>query len=401
MTDHRTTAENDLARAVHAVADALAKYARDCPARDCPAPDCPAPDCLLAAGHTGDHDTTDLPDHAVLQQHADRARAAFPGTYSPPQTYHHVLHTSEGGDTSALAADVPDGSHEHGRAPAPASCGHTWKGRNTLVDCRGAHTCAQPDTHPDGRHVCTSCGQTTPAVDVCGYPGANGVCQRERGHSGVHYDEHGGVFATGSDVVDNRSQLDKLADWIIANVDGEPSQSEGAGDTAIRIIDGLQATVSGQRVLMDSYERQIRALAQQNGQLRDQRDRESELRLAAQQAAVDPDLHQKLRRIDNVLRGALNAERTPSTLPFIDLVTDLGYQADAVVDDLTSERESRATVFETAKTLSQAIVHTVEYVGNDMLPAVEGWSWYDALRHFHPDAANRFLTNPVRPKAQQ
>ncbi|AYR02611.1 hypothetical protein SEA_BIBWIT_58 [Gordonia phage Bibwit] len=494
MTDHRTTAENDLARAVHALADAIATHARDCP----------TPDCLLAAGHTGDHDTTDLPswscgkcdrieafghddgevpehhrdcpnaiDHAVLQQHADRARAAFPGTDQrlcmaegrtprgnrvvcsqprdnhtrhsaggywwdddgssgstltpgtvPPLTVKRgrlryrgqtietrgstlhaapfvALHTSEGGDTSALATDVPDGSHEHGSAPTPASCGHTWKGRNTLVDCRGAHTCAQPDTHPNGRHVCSSCGQTTPAVDVCGYPGANGTCQREAGHRDVHYDEHGGVFATGSDVVDNRSQLDRLADWIIANVDGEPSQSEGAGDTAIRIIDGLQATVSGQRVLIDSYERQIRALTQQNGQLRDQRDRESELRLAAQQAAVDPDLHQKLRRIDNVLRGAQNAERTPSTLPFIDLVTDLGYQADAVVDDLTSERESRATVFETAKTLSQAIVHTVEYVGNDTLPAAEGWSWYDALRHFHPDAANRFLTNPVRPKAQQ
>ncbi|QNJ57782.1 hypothetical protein KNV22_gp62 [Gordonia phage Love] len=49
MTDHRTAAENDLARAIHALADALAKYARDCP----------TPDCLLAAGHTGDHDTTE------------------------------------------------------------------------------------------------------------------------------------------------------------------------------------------------------------------------------------------------------------------------------------------------------------------------------------------------------
>ncbi|QDF19482.1 hypothetical protein KNU66_gp60 [Gordonia phage McKinley] len=252
MTDHRTTAENDLARAVHAVADALAKYARDCP----------APDCLLAAGHTGDHDTTDLPDHAVLQQHADRARAAFPGTYSPPQTYHHVLHTSEGGDTSALAADVPDGSHEHGHAPAPASCGHTWKGRNTLVDCRGAHTCAQPDTHPNGRHVCSSCGQTTPAVDVCGYPGANGVCQRERGHSGVHYDEHGGAWATGSDVVNNWSQLD----------------------------------------------------------------------------AVDPDLHEQLRRMTNRLRRSLGNLDIGAELPFNDVVSDLRYHVDAVVEELNEAR---------------------------------------------------------------
>ncbi|AWT50557.1 hypothetical protein PBI_SITAR_59 [Gordonia phage Sitar] len=231
MTDHRTTAENDLARAVHAVADALAKYARDCP----------APDCLLAAGHTGDHDTTDLPDHAVLQQHADRARAAFPGTYSPPQTYHHVLHTSEGGDTSALATDVPDGSHEHGSAPAPDRL-------PPIV--RSARTCADLTTNR----------------------------------------KFAEVFMTCADVIEDLHR---------------------------------QVTV-----------------------LTEQRDRESEIRLAAQ-------------------------------------------------DDLASTTASRDQLFETAKLLSQAIVHTVEYVGNDMLPAAEGWSWYDALREFHPDAANRFLTSPV------
>lgn len=31
-------------------------------------------------------------------------------------------------------------------------------------------------------------------------------------------------------------QLEKLADFIMAEIDGEPSQSEGAGDTAIRLL---------------------------------------------------------------------------------------------------------------------------------------------------------------------
>ncbi len=39
-------------------------------------------------------------------------------------------------------------------------------------------------------------------------------------------------------------QLRKLADFIMANVPGEPSQNEGAVDCAIRIIDYLQDQVS-------------------------------------------------------------------------------------------------------------------------------------------------------------
>jgi hypothetical protein len=34
--------------------------------------------------------------------------------------------------------------------------------------------------------------------------------------------------------------------------------------------------------------------------------------------------------------------------------------------------------------LAQAIRLTREYVGEDLLPAVEGWSWYDALRRHAP-----------------
>lgn len=40
--------------------------------------------------------------------------------------------------------------------------------------------------------------------------------------------------------------------------------------------------------------------------------------------------------------------------------------------------------------LTEAIRHTVEYVGLDMLPAVEGWSWYDALKRYAPEKAAAF-----------
>ena len=40
--------------------------------------------------------------------------------------------------------------------------------------------------------------------------------------------------------------------------------------------------------------------------------------------------------------------------------------------------------------LTEAIRFTVEYVGTDMLPPIEGWSWYDALLKYAPDKAAAF-----------
>jgi hypothetical protein len=40
-----------------------------------------------------------------------------------------------------------------------------------------------------------------------------------------------------------KSQVDLLADWILVNVPGEPSQSEGAGECAIRIMQQQRATI--------------------------------------------------------------------------------------------------------------------------------------------------------------
>ena len=41
-----------------------------------------------------------------------------------------------------------------------------------------------------------------------------------------------------------KTQIDLLADYIMAEIPGEPSQSEGAGDTAIRVITTLRAQLA-------------------------------------------------------------------------------------------------------------------------------------------------------------
>lgn len=41
-----------------------------------------------------------------------------------------------------------------------------------------------------------------------------------------------------------RSQIEKLADWITENMPGEPSRSEGAVDTAIRLLSRKQELTS-------------------------------------------------------------------------------------------------------------------------------------------------------------
>lgn len=46
--------------------------------------------------------------------------------------------------------------------------------------------------------------------------------------------------------------------------------------------------------------------------------------------------------------------------------------------------ETRPDTGDAIAELAQAIRLTREYVGEELLPAVEGWSWYDALRRHAP-----------------
>ncbi|QNJ58029.1 hypothetical protein SEA_JKSYNGBOY_55 [Gordonia phage JKSyngboy] len=141
------------------------------------ADDCPAPDCLLVAGHDGDHDTTDLPS-------APRA-----GWHTPTAHRYDLIHASEGGDPGALA-DVPDGSHEHGRAPAPPVMLPPVDGPGILAE-------------------------------VCGVAGPNGACRREPGHGGLHHDEYGGAYATGPDVVDPDGP--QAGQWLVVRTGPNPA----------------------------------------------------------------------------------------------------------------------------------------------------------------------------------
>jgi hypothetical protein len=54
------------------------------------------------------------------------------------------------------------------------------------------------------------------------------------------------------------------------------------------------------------------------------------------------------------------------------------------------------SVYTAAEDLAEAIRLTVEYVGNDMLPAQAGWSWFDALNRYNPDMVRLFVEKPIR-----
>lgn len=56
---------------------------------------------------------------------------------------------------------------------------------------------------------------------------------------------------------------------------------------------------------------------------------------------------------------------------------------------------SRAASPDAATELVDAIRWTVEYVGNDVLPALKGWSWFDALMEHAPEVAQSFVDNPI------
>ena len=59
------------------------------------------------------------------------------------------------------------------------------------------------------------------------------------------------------------------------------------------------------------------------------------------------------------------------------------------------EDDKNAAVHE----LCEAIRFTVEYIGTDRLPPVEGWSWYDALVKYAPEDAAEFRDNREKYRA--
>ncbi|AYR02865.1 hypothetical protein J1765_gp57 [Gordonia phage Gaea] len=126
------------------------------------------------------------------------------------------------GGWHAVARDVPDGSHIAGSAPAPepvsspvqppnGDADPLWRlrllagrarraaGRAPLVPREYELGALVDDLDETVQQLIKSRDNwadaaSAPTPDVCGYPGANGTCRREPGHSGLHHDEYGGVY---------------------------------------------------------------------------------------------------------------------------------------------------------------------------------------------------------------
>lgn len=229
---------------------------------------CPADGCVLLDGHDGDHSPTAPPIRDVLADMGYANRTDEGPAPDEPLLCLAEGHTPRGNRVVCAEPAGHPGHHIAG--------GYQWwdDGRPATSTLPPGYVAKMPDVVGD-------------SPVVCGYPGANGTCRREPGHSGLHHDEYGGVYMTGQ-IVDSvappapveplGAQVDRLARWIVDNVTGEPSQSEGAIDTAIRVITKLQS------------------------------------------------------------------------------------ERDQARDDAETERASRETLYNTAKKLSEAIVHTVEVV---------------------------------------
>jgi hypothetical protein len=84
------------------------------------------------------------------------------------------------------------------------------------------------------------------------------------------------------------------------------------------------------------------------------------------------------------------------------LLVLLGVWAGIVIPAMVKKHEKKAEASavsegdEAVYELAVALRCTVEYIGNDLLPAQEGWAWYDALRKYEPAIAQYFVDNPVR-----
>lgn len=62
---------------------------------------------------------------------------------------------------------------------------------------------------------------------------------------------------------------------------------------------------------------------------------------------------------------------------------------------LAERAQSDMGAADPVRELTEAIRHTVEYLGNEALPAKEGWSWYDAMVKYDPITAQLFVDHPI------
>jgi microcompartment protein CcmL/EutN len=82
-----------------------------------------------------------------------------------------------------------------------------------------------------------------------------------------------------------QSQIDGLAGFITANVPGEPAQSEGACDTAVRIIKNLQEQV--QRLYFPNGSEDIKSIQNRSDRIKELQTENDDLRMRLATADAD------------------------------------------------------------------------------------------------------------------
>lgn len=91
----------------------------------------------------------------------------------------------------------------------------------------------------------------------------------------------------------------------------------------------------------------------------------------------------------SITQGLLYARDKQHRLTLVSAIID-AYMGS--VTEALAEQEG-PTDRDMADMLATALRHTQEYLGDDVLPRIEGWSWYDALveyeRYTHPMGLSR------------
>ena len=85
--------------------------------------------------------------------------------------------------------------------------------------------------------------------------------------------------------------------------------------------------------------------------------------------------------------------KTPELIQYA--IDELRYPLESMDNPVALIELLLGALAEATTELTEAIRLTVEYTGNETLPAVEGWSWFDALRKYAPEAAQVFVDSPL------
>lgn len=163
-------------------------------------------------------------------------------------------------------------------------------------------------------------------------------------------------------------QVGRLADWIMENVDGEPSQSQGAVDTAIRLLDAWQRQIEALRDevarlgaepasagpgIIDAYRREINEQATRA-------EKEDAARLAAED--TNRHLREKLREAREVAdaehwRAEREAERGNGAFVIVDRLRE--FVANLAAENWTANADDRRWVLQRPARIASSIEEQV------------------------------------------